>query len=139
MISRCTSYSIIITIIDTMIIIHHLWRQERRMQSTLSASDGISVLHDGGSSQMPGGFAGSVLSGLLLAAATYAAVTQVRSWLERRQVEWQAGIFATLPTFLSGLVGRAPLPDNHFGDTMMGDESSMDTLWNLPAEPGLFC
>lgn len=105
------------------------------MQSTLSASDGISVLHDGSSNHMAGGLAGSVLSGLLLAAAAYAAAVQVRSWLER-QGNWQARIVNVLPAPLLGLLGAAPQSDSHFGDGL-GEE--MDTLWNMPAEPASAC
>lgn len=111
--------------------------QERRMQSTLSASDGISVLQDGSANHMPGGLAGSVLSGLLLAAATYAAVVQVRSWIERRQGDWLAGVTAMLPPFVAGWLGRAPAaPEPLFGEPL-GDDAGMEALWNLPAaEPG---
>ncbi len=55
------------------------------MQSTLSTSDDLTMLHDADRVTVFNNVGGSLFSGLLLLAAGYAALSQAKAWWERRQ------------------------------------------------------
>lgn len=68
------------------------------MQSTLSTSDDLTMLHEVERPTVLGSVAGSLFSGLLLLAAGYAALTQAKAWWERRQQ--QQGVRSVLMEYV---------------------------------------